>query len=226
MGGKHAEGSAMSDDDAQRLRRPSWRDPRLGVGVLLVAASVALGSWAVARADETVDVLMTVGALTPGDRLEDAQLVSHPVRPDGEITDTYLPAASSVPDDAVVIRVVGAGELVPAAAIASATDVALRPVVVPLPGSVPNGVAKGALVDLWLTATLRPGQAADADLDAPRLLAEQLVVADLLEGESLFAAAGGSAVQVLVPQAELPTVLAALSGEGEIVVVPVPGGAP
>ena len=34
-------------------RRPSWRDPRLGVGVLLMAASVALGAWTVAGASPT-----------------------------------------------------------------------------------------------------------------------------------------------------------------------------
>src|SRR5690606_23537154 len=77
------EGSAMTDDGVQRLRRPTWRDPRLGVGVLRVAASVALGSWAVARADRTTDVLVAVEALAPGDRLADAELRAQAVRPDG-----------------------------------------------------------------------------------------------------------------------------------------------
>lgn len=216
----------MSDDDAQRLRRPSWRDPRLGVDILLVVGSVALGSWAVAQADATVEVLATVEALTPGDRLGDAQLETRPVRPDGGLTDIYLPATTEVAEDAVVTRVVGAGELVPAAAVGSAADVTLRPVVVALSGAVPNGVTQGGLVDLWLTIPTRPGQAPDDASAPPQLLAEGLVVADLLEGDSLFAAAGGSAVQVLVTQDDLPTVLAALAGDGEIVVVPVPGGGP
>lgn len=215
----------MSDDGVQRLRRPTWRDPRLGIGVLLVAASVALGSWAVARADRTTDVLVAVEALTPGDLLSDADLRAQAVRPDG-LGDTYLAAGTDLPDDAVVTRVVGAGELVPATAVGSAADVALRPVVVAMAGTPPSGVVKGAVVDLWITDVTAPGQAADPDPEPPRLLAERLVVADLLEADSIFAAAGGSAVQVLVTQEDLPAVLAAIAGDGEIVVVPVPGAGP
>src|SRR5699024_5948828 len=108
-------GRAMSDDGAQRLRRPSWRDARLGVGVLLVSPSVARASWAVATSDRTTDVLLAVEALTPGDRLADADLRPHAVRPDG-LADAYVVAGEELPEDAVVTRVVGAGELVPAAA--------------------------------------------------------------------------------------------------------------
>jgi len=215
----------MSDDGVQRLRRPSWRDPRLGVGVLLVAAAVALGSWAVARADRTTDVLVAVEALTPGELLADADLRPQAVRPDG-LGDTYLAADADLPADAVVTRVVGPGELVPATAVGSAADVALRPVVVAMSGTPPSGVVEGAVVDLWLTDTTAPGQATDPEPEPPRLLAESLVVSDLLEADALFAAAGGAAVQVLVAQEDLPAVLAAIAGDGEIVVVPVPGAGP
>ncbi|MBN9374777.1 MAG: hypothetical protein J0I40_05175, partial [Cellulomonas sp.] len=43
---------------AQRLRRPGWRDPRLLTGLALVAASVALGSWALRAAERTVPVFV------------------------------------------------------------------------------------------------------------------------------------------------------------------------
>lgn len=215
----------MSEDGAQRLRRPSWRDPRLGIGILLVAASVALGSWAVARADRTTDVLVAVEALTPGDRLAGAELRAHAIRADG-LGDTYLSAEADLPGDAVVTRVVGAGELVPAGAVGRAADVDVRPVVVPMAGTPPSGVVTGAVVDLWLTTPPAPGQPDDTESPAPEVLTEGLVVADLLETDNLFAGAGGSAVQVLVPQGDLPAVLGALAGDGEIVVVPVPGGRP
>jgi len=213
----------MSDDGARRLRRPSWRDPRLGVGVLLVAASVAVGSWAVARADRTMDVLVAVETLAPGDRLADVELRPQAVRPDG-LADVYLPADAGLPADAVVTRVVGAGELLPAAAVGTSADVELRPVVVALSGTPPSGVVKGASVDLWVTPATGPGQAVEEESEPPRLLAERLVVADLLESDSLFAAGGRSAVQVLVDGDDLPAVLGAVAGEADIVVVPVPGG--
>src|SRR5690625_6270708 len=52
-------GGTMNEAATPRVRRPSWRDPRLGVGVLLVAGAVALGSWTVSRADDTVTVYTT-----------------------------------------------------------------------------------------------------------------------------------------------------------------------
>ena len=46
---------------ATRLRRPSWRDSRLLVGVLLVLVSTVLGSVVVARADDRVPVYAVKG---------------------------------------------------------------------------------------------------------------------------------------------------------------------
>src|SRR5699024_10045794 len=46
-----ARGSAMRSGRAPtlRIRRPHWRDPRLGIGVVLVALAVALGAWTFAQ---------------------------------------------------------------------------------------------------------------------------------------------------------------------------------
>ncbi|MEE6282714.1 hypothetical protein [Georgenia sp. MJ170] len=214
----------MADDEVPRIGRPSWRDPRLGVGVLLVAAAVVLGSWTVSRAAQTVDVYITDTALTPGDVVSAADLRAAAVRPDG--LESYLPVEAGLPDGAVVTRVVGPGELVPAAALGRPQDVDVRPVVVEL-GRATGGVVKGAVVDLWLTPP--PPSAVSGEVAAPtepHLLAGGLVVAGLAEADSIFAGSGGSAAQVLVPQEDLPAVLAAVSGTGTIVVVPVPGGGP
>ena len=40
----------------RRLRSSRWRDPRLAVGVVLVAASVVVGARVLAAADDTVAV--------------------------------------------------------------------------------------------------------------------------------------------------------------------------
>lgn len=216
----------MAEDVAARIGRPSWRDPRLGIGMLLVAGAVMLGGWAVSRAAETVDVFMTDAPLTPGDVVSAEDLRAQAVRPDG-LEAGYLRVESGLPQGTVVTRVVGAGELVPAAALGSPEDVDLRPVAVPVGQASAPGVGKGSVVDLWLTASTRPAAGTDpAAPSPPQPLATGLVVADVVESGSIFAGTGGSAVQVLVPQAELPGVLAALGGEGGIVVVPVPGSGP
>ena len=57
---------------AKRLQRPSWRDSRLVVGVLLVLVAATLGAKAVASADDRVPVWAAVDDLVAGDRVEAA----------------------------------------------------------------------------------------------------------------------------------------------------------
>lgn len=135
----------VHDDAVRRLRRPTWRDPRLGVGVLLVAGSVALGTWAVRDAADTVEVYATREAVTPGQSLDASALVVQEVRL-GAQESLYLRADADLPEGAVAVRTVGAGELVPRSALGLSDDVDARPVVVPLDarfcrpcGTAPNG---------------------------------------------------------------------------------------
>jgi hypothetical protein len=101
---------------ATRLRRPSWRDSRLVVGVLLVLAAVAVGARVVATADDTVDVYAAAVALPEGARLDAGALRVARVRLEPG-TAAYLDAARPPPEGAVVLRTIGAGELVPVQAV-------------------------------------------------------------------------------------------------------------
>lgn len=213
---------------AARLRRPGWRDPRLLVGLALVAASVVLGSWAVTTAQRTVPVYTARDVLVPGTALDRAVLVVSDVRL-GERDRGYLRADEPLPPDAVVVRTVGAGELVPVAAVGRADDLVVRAVAVPLDGPPVTGLVAGARVDLWWTpsadraATAAVPGAADAGR-VPVPLAEALTVAEVSAPEGAFASAGARTVHVLVPVDDLPDVLGALGGDGDVDLVPVPGG--
>lgn len=199
---------------ARRIRRPSWRDPRLGVGVLLVAGSVALGAWAVQDAAGTVQVYAARETLPTGSPLtEDAVVVLDARVP----TEAYLPVADGLPPDAVLTRTVGAGELVPAAAVGSAADVAVRPVVVPVGGALPSQVGAGTRVDLWATPAADPG--VGAETPEPRLVAAALELAEVLEEDTVLGS--GTSVELLVPEGDVAEVLAARAEGGELVVVPV-----
>ncbi|MFD1507382.1 hypothetical protein FE374_13685 [Georgenia yuyongxinii] len=218
----------MSLDDApqaRRLRRPTWRDPRLGVGVLLVAGSVALGTWAVQDAAATTAVYAARQDLTPGDALDADAVVVTEVRL-GAPGEHYLRVADGLPDGAVTIRTVAAGELVPVSAVGASDAVDLRPVVVPLGLSVPAGLGPGAVVDLWLTPAPVTGGLAAEEPAKPELLAADLVVAEVLEDDSMFSGGTGVSVELLVPRLDLPDVLGALSSDGQLVAVPTFGGRP
>ncbi|QCB93175.1 hypothetical protein [Cellulomonas shaoxiangyii] len=210
---------------AVRLRRPGWRDPRLLVGLVLIAASVALGSWAVGTAQRTVPVWVARDALTPGDALRTGDLVVADVRL-GAAAGGYLRADTGLPQDSVVLRTVGAGELVPVASVGAADALEVRPVAVPLSAPASRGLVPGASVDVWWTpagadAVEDGGEAAEGA--GPRQLAGGLTVAEVSAPDGAFGSGGARSVHLLVPVDDLPAVLAALAGDGVVDVVPVPG---
>lgn len=210
---------------APRLRRPGWRDPRLLAGIAMVAGSVALGSWAVRAAQATVPVYVAREALVPGDSVAVGRLAVVDVRLGTVDLDRYVRADASPPADAVVLRTVGAGELVPRQALGDAADVDVRPVSVPLDHAPSRGLVVGASVDLWFVpepAEEEPGDAA-APSDEPRELVAGLTVAEVETPDGAFGVGGATTVHVLVPGDQLPVVLRALAGPGRVDVVPVPG---
>ncbi|MDC7121139.1 hypothetical protein OMK64_06275 [Cellulomonas fimi] len=213
---------------APRLRRPGWRDPRLLAGVAMVAGSVALGSWAVRSAQATVPVYVARTALVPGDRVGVGELVVRDVQLGTVDLGGYLRADRPLPDDATVLRVVGAGELVPRAALGDASQDDVRPVAVPLEHAPSRALVVGAQVDLWYVpepGETTAGAAGGAPSSVPRPLAVGLTVAEVDTPDGAFSVGGASTVQVLVPSEALADVLGALAGPGSVDVVPVPGSA-
>jgi hypothetical protein len=214
-------GQGLPEPVATRLRRPRWRDPRLLTGVVIVALSVALGSWVVSSASRTVPVFVADGALTPGEPLTVDALRPVDVRL-GAGTGHYLPADEPLPEDLVVLRVVDDGELVPLTALGA--DAAVRSVAVPVASGLSDRIRAGAVVDLWFVpdAPIAPG--ADADKPEPTTLAQEVVVEQVDAEEGAIVVDGTVTLHVLVPTDALPTVLAALSDAGTVAVVPVGGG--
>lgn len=222
---------------AVRLRRPGWRDPRLLLGVVLIAASVALGSGLVAAAGRTTPVYVTDGPLVAGEQVVVEGLLVREIRlPEG--LDRYLRADQDLPADLVAVRTVGEGEIVPVSAVARAGDLDVRPVAVTSGGPLSSAVVQGATVDLWFVpepggGVAGPGggggsSAADGVALAaePRQLATGLTVAEVSEADGAFVVGAARTVHVLVPVDQLPGLLTALAAEGTVEVVHVPGTVP
>jgi hypothetical protein len=201
-----------------RLRRPGWRDPKLGIGVLIVAAAVALGSWVVSAAEASTPVYVAAEALTPGETVGADQVAVARVRLQTAEAGRYLSAAEPLPAGSVVVRAVGDGELLPRAAVARSADLDVRPVAIEVTEPPSAGVAEGALVDVWVTPEVQDGQA-----PVPRLLAERLTVAEVARPSGAFAVGAETTVHVLVPTKSLADVLGALATRQAVDVVLVPG---
>lgn len=213
------QGQGLPEPVAARLRRPRWRDPRLLTGLVVVALSVALGSWVVASASRTVPVFVADGALTPGEPVTADVLRTADVRL-GAGTGRYLAADEPLPADLVALRVVDDGELVPLSALGAGADV--RSVAVPVASGLSDRIRPGAVVDLWFVpdAPVTP----TADAPEPSTLARDVVVEQLDAEDGAIVVDGTVTLHVLVPTDALPTVLAGVSGAGTVAVVPVAGG--
>src|ERR1700712_4092811 len=95
---------------AQRSRQPGWRNPRLLLGLLLVAASVVVGARLMAAADDTVGVWAVARDLPAGATLESDDVQRRQVRfPDAATADGYLAASDDLPSAATLNRPVAAG---------------------------------------------------------------------------------------------------------------------
>ncbi|HET7067730.1 MAG TPA: hypothetical protein VFI21_09015 [Nocardioides sp.] len=144
---------------ARRASAPGWRDPRLWVGVAIVAASVLVGALVLGSSDRTVPVWAVNDSLGAGHALTADDLAVRRVRFDGSDADSlYFRADEQLPADLRLSRDVGAGELLPRAAVAPVTDRDVRQVPVSVsPDQVPGSVGVGDAVDVYVRPATRSG---------------------------------------------------------------------
>lgn len=203
---------------ARRLRRPSWRDPRLLVGLLLVLGATVAGGLLVAGADETVPVLSARETLVRGDVLAEADLRVVRVRLDDGVGSAYLPAGTPLEAGSVALRTVPAGELLPASAVGRSEELDSRPVALDWQGPRPDGLVRGAAVDLWVA----PRQGT-SDFGVPELLVGSADVFAVVDGDGGLGSQSDTQVQVMLEPDGVRSLLGALAAEDRIDLVLVPG---
>jgi len=206
---------------AKRLQRPTWRDSRLLVGVVLVLLATTLGAKVIAGADDRVPMYAAVQTLKPGDRLTTDNLKRVDVQL-GDATTVYLSAAASLAPDRFVVRQVPGGELVPMDAIGSQDDVSVQPVTVLVDASSATSLRVGSVVDVWVSE--RDTSTTQERYFEAKLTLERVSVEAVPSDQGRFGgAASSAAVQILVPRAQVQTVIAASDKRSRFTLVPVPG---
>lgn len=200
-------------------RRSFSLDPRLLIGVLLVAASVAGVVAIVSAADETVEVYAARDTLSPGDRIESSDLVTRQVRLDDADALYLLPG--DIPGDGfVVTRSVAEGELVPASAVGSPDGLRLTSIVLQVSGGLAASVKPGAVVDVWAAREVANGQ-----YGPPVAIVSGATVVRLVQSETIVSKGETTAVEVLVPKSRVARVLEAVANSDAMSIVPatIPG---
>lgn len=204
---------------ATRSRRPGWRNPRLLLGVVLVAGSIVLGARLLTAADDTVGVWAVTRDLPAGAALDQDDLERRRVRfTDHATADGYLAAGEEVPAGATLNRPVSGGELLPRAAFAttSGPDLVEIPISV-LSDDLPATVRQGSVVDVWVAPKVSAVGA--VKVKAARVLSDVVVVAVPRSSEG-FAPQATRQVIVGVPAAGADDLATALGGmsDGRVVV--------
>lgn len=138
---------------ATRRATARWRDPRLALGLALVAACALVGARVLSSADDTVAVWAAGTALNPGQQVEQADLVRTSVRfRDQRDADRYLSADADLASGASVDRPVGEGELLARSALGGPSTGSLTEVPLSVgTEAVPDTVQVGSTVDVWVT---------------------------------------------------------------------------
>jgi hypothetical protein len=202
---------------AARATAPGWRDPRLWIGVAIVAASVLLGARVLARADDSVVVWAASGDLAVGQEVQVEDLVGTRVRfLDDADRQRYLPTDETLPQAHTLTRPVAAGELVPRSALGDPAAAGLLSVPVSLPElAVPPDVGPGSVVDVWVT-----GENGHGKVVSRPLLNEVVVLAAPASGEGFAATGDRQLVLAVSPDDEeaLGATLAAVGDAGLTVV--------
>jgi hypothetical protein len=196
---------------------PRWFNARFVVGIAVVVAPIVIGAHVLASADRYAAVYLARQPLVPGEHVSAADLAVGRVRFDGQAP-RYI-AAGRPPVGYLVTHVVGVGELVPLSAVSATTDAAEATRMVTLPvgmGHVPTALARGELVDVYVTLKSQTGEAPKS----PRLVISAAPVEDVT-GSGALASSGTLSVVLEVPLARvIATVNAIESGTIDVVRVP------
>jgi hypothetical protein len=202
-----------------RLKKPSWKDPRLIIGVLLVLASVAGVISLVGAADQTADAYTAREAIAVGETLTEDKLNRIKVRL-GDVEPHYLTPAAGVSDGLVAVQRIGKDQLVPRESLGTTDRLDRKPVAVTIEETLPAQAVAGSRVDVWVALPdARNG------FSQPTLLLPGAEIAQITPGSTALGSARSTVVMVLVTDGQMPNLLGAQANKAKISVVWNPGGA-
>ncbi|POH58436.1 hypothetical protein [Arthrobacter glacialis] len=204
---------------AARLSKPSWKDPRLLIGILLVLASVAGVVALVGNAGKTVPVYAAKDALVVGQKItpESFNIVHVQL---GDVGGKYLNPEVVLGENSVAVRMVPKGELVARSSIGQTDALDRKPAPVTVSEPLPKEVVVGSYVDVWVALPdERNG------FQAPVLMLPGAEVAALNVASGSLGSGKYMQIMVLVSDAQMPKFLGAVANKAKVSVVWNPGAA-
>lgn len=200
-----------------RLKKPSWKDPRLVVGILLVLASMAGVISLVGAADQTTEAYAAKEAIAVGEQLTADKLNRVRVRL-GEVERYYLTPAAGLAEGLVAVQRIGKNQLVSRDSLGQHDLLDRKPVAVTIDEVLPAQAVAGSRVDVWVALPdARNG------FSQPTLLLPGAEIAQVTPGSTALGSARSTVVMVLVADSQMPHLLGAQANKAKISVVWNPG---
>jgi hypothetical protein len=202
-----------------RLKKPSWKDPRLLVGVLLILASVVGVISLLGSADKTTEVFTAREAIGVGEKLTPDNVSRVKVRL-GDVESRYITAESGMPEGVVAVQRIGKDQLLPRESLGNVDVLDRKPVAVTVQEALPDQAVAGTRVDVWVSMPdARNGFA------QPKLLLPGAEIAQVSPGSTALGSSKSTVLMVLVGDEHMPSLLGAQANDAKISVVWNPGGA-
>ncbi|MFJ5698158.1 hypothetical protein [Arthrobacter sp. NPDC093139] len=202
-----------------RLKKPSWKDPRLLVGVLLILASVMGVISLLGSADKTTEVFAAREAIGVGEKLTPDNVSRVKVRL-GDVESRYITAESGMPEGVVAVQRIGKDQLLPRESLGNVDVLDRKPVAVTVQEALPDQAVAGTRVDVWVSMPdARNGFA------QPKLLLPGAEIAQVSPGSTALGSSKSTVLMVLVGDEHMPSLLGAQANDAKISVVWNPGGA-
>ncbi|CAN7419216.1 hypothetical protein LJR078_002740 [Arthrobacter sp. LjRoot78] len=210
--------SSGTTASAVRLKKPSWKDPRLLLGFLLVLASVAGVVSLVGGADQTTEVFAAKGQIAVGEKVTAENVNRVKVRL-GDVESHYVTAEAGLPEGMVAVQRIGPDQLVPRGSLGKPDALNRKPVAITVDEALPEQAAAGSRVDVWVALPdARNG------FSEPKLLLPGAEIAEVTPGSTTLGSSRSTVVMVLVTDEQMPRLLGAQANKARISVVWNPGG--
>ncbi|MGR0159501.1 SAF domain-containing protein [Paenarthrobacter nitroguajacolicus] len=203
---------------APRLKKPSWKDPRLLIGLLLVLGSIAGVIVLVGSADRTTQVYTAREDIAVGQVVTEADLSIVKVRLD-DVESSYVTVEHGLAEGRVALQRVAKDQLVPQQSLGVADALDRKPVAIAMEEELPAQAVPGARVDVWIAM---PGS--NRAFEEPQMLLPSAEIAGITTGSSTFGSAKTTVVMVLVADEQMPKLLGALANKANVSVVWNPAG--
>ena len=201
-----------------RLKAPSWKDPRLLIGILLVLLSVSGVVAVIGSADKTNKLYAAKEPIAVGQSISADDLEAVDVRL-GDVEAFYLTVSAGLAEGDVALQRIEKHQLVPRQSLGRADALDHKPVAIPVDTALPDQVVPGARVDVWVS---KPDSA--RSFDRPVLLLPGAEVTAVTPGSSALGASKSTVLLVLVTDQQMPELLGAQANGAKVSAVWNPSG--